>query len=87
MLVDNTGFTKWREVTLAYNIPDRFVRMANLSRASVSVSGRNLHTWTNYQGFEPEAMFLGGSRGGNVPFEQTILPQLTSWIVTLNLGI
>jgi len=87
MLVDNTGFAKWREFTVAYNIPDRFVRMANINRASISVSGRNLHTWTSYKGFEPEATFLGGSRGGNIPFEQTILPQLTSWIVTLNLGI
>ena len=87
MLVDNAGFAKWREFTVAYNIPDRFARMANITRASISVSGRNLHTWTSYKGFEPEATFLGGSRGGNIPFEQTILPQLTSWIVTLNLGI
>jgi TonB-dependent SusC/RagA subfamily outer membrane receptor len=87
MLVDDASFAKWREFTIAYNIPDRFMRMANVSRASISVSGRNLHTWTNYKGFEPEAMFLGGSRGGNIPFEQTILPQLTSWIVTLNLGM
>jgi len=87
MLVDDAGFAKWREFTIAYNIPDRFVRMANVSRASISLSGRNLHTWTNYGGFEPEATFLGGSRGGNIPFEQAILPQLTSWIVTLNLGM
>ena len=87
MLVDNAGFAKWREFTVAYNIPDRFASRVNVSRASISVSGRNLHTWTKYQGFEPEAMFLGGSRGGNIPFEQTILPQLTSWIVTLNLGM
>jgi len=86
-LVDDAGFAKWRELTIAYNIPDRFVRMANVSRASISLSGRNLHTWTNYGGFEPEATFLGGSRGGNIPFEQAILPQLTSWIVTLNLGM
>jgi len=87
MLVDNSGFAKWRELTLAYNIPDRLVRMANVTRASISLSGRNLHTWTSYKGFEPEAMFLGGSRGGNISFEQTMLPQLTSWIVTLNLGM
>ena len=42
--------------------------------------------WTNYMGFEPEAMFLGGTRGGNVPFEQTTMPQLRSWILSFNLG-
>ncbi|HKO17060.1 MAG TPA: SusC/RagA family TonB-linked outer membrane protein [Gemmatimonadaceae bacterium] len=86
-LITNASFAKWRELTLSYNVPERFARMANLSRAQLSVSGRNLHTWTSYQGFEPEAMFLGGSRGGNAAWEQTTLPQLTSWIVSLSLGL
>ena len=85
-LVANSSFAKWRELTLSYDIPERFYRMANATRASVSLSGRNLHTWTNYPGFEPEAMFLGGSRGGNTAFEQTTLPQLTTWMVMVNLG-
>ena len=84
--ITDASFAKWRELTLSYSIPARYARMANVSRASLSVSGRNLHTWTSYKGFEPEAMFLGGSRGGNVAWEQTTLPQLTSWMVTLSLG-
>ena len=84
--ISNASFAKWRELTLSYDLPERLLARANVSRASISVSGRNLHTWTSYKGFEPEAMFLGGSRGGNASWEQTTLPQLTSWIVTLNLG-
>jgi outer membrane receptor protein involved in Fe transport len=84
--ISNASFAKWRELTVSYDLPTRFLRPSNVTRASISVSGRNLHTWTSYKGFEPEAMFLGGSRGGNVAWEQTTLPQLTSWIVTLNLG-
>ncbi|HEX7018639.1 MAG TPA: SusC/RagA family TonB-linked outer membrane protein [Gemmatimonadaceae bacterium] len=85
-LITDASFAKWRELTLSYALPERYARLANASRATFSVSGRNLHTFTNYQGFEPEAMFLGGSRGGNAAWEQTTLPQLTSWIFTLNLG-
>jgi TonB-linked SusC/RagA family outer membrane protein len=88
-LIDDASFTKWRELSVAYDIPEQVLRMSrigNLSRATVSVSGRNLKTWTKFKGFEPEAMWLGGTRGGNVSWEQTLLPQLTSWIVTLNLG-
>ena len=85
-LITNASFTKLRELTVSYAVPDRFARMVAASRATISLSGRNLHTWTSYQGFEPEAMFLGGSRGGNAAWEQTTLPQLTSWIVTVNLG-
>jgi hypothetical protein len=31
-------------------------------------------------------MWLGGTRGGNVAWEQTLTPQLTTWILSLNLG-
>jgi TonB-dependent SusC/RagA subfamily outer membrane receptor len=84
--ITQDNFAKWRELTLSYALPDRYARLINAGHASLSLSGRNLHTWTNYQGFEPEAMFLGGSRGGNASWEQTTLPQLTSWIFTVNLG-
>jgi hypothetical protein len=85
-IITKDNFAKWRELTFAYNMPDRYARMVNAGHATVSVSGRNLHTWTSYQGFEPEAMFLGGTRGGNASWEQTTLPQLTTWIITFNLG-
>ncbi|HEX8905409.1 MAG TPA: TonB-dependent receptor, partial [Longimicrobiaceae bacterium] len=85
-LIDDASFAKLREVSLTYSLPETIARRAGASRASLSVAGRNLHTWTNYGGLEPEAMFLGGTRGGNFgAFEQTTLPQLTSWIVSLNL--
>jgi len=86
ILITDASFTKLRELTISYDIPERLFRRANVSRANLSISGRNLHTWTNFRGFEPEAMWLGGTRGGNVAWEQTLTPQLTTWIVTLNLG-
>jgi hypothetical protein len=89
LLIAEASFTKWRELTIGYDVPERFLRLGrvgNVSRATVSVSGRNLKTWTKFKGFEPEAMWLGGSRGGNVAWEQTMLPQLTSWIATVTLG-
>ncbi len=85
-LITKSNFAKWREFTVSYDVPDRYARAARASRATVSLSGRNLKTWTSYQGFEPEAMFLGGARGGNAAWEQTTLPQLTSWMLTFNLG-
>lgn len=85
-LITNSSYTKWRELTVSYDIPERFAHHGNISRANLAISGRNLHTWTPFQGFEPEAMWLGGSRGGNVGWEQTLTPQLTTWLVTLNLG-
>lgn len=85
-LITKSNFAKWRELSISYDVPDKYARLANASRATISLSGRNLKTWTSYQGFEPEAMFLGGARGGNAAWEQTTLPQLTSWMLTFNLG-
>jgi hypothetical protein len=31
-------------------------------------------------------MFLGGTRGGNAAWEQTTLPQLRTWLFSVNLG-
>jgi hypothetical protein len=85
-IITQASFTKWREISVAYDVPDKYARMGRVSRATISVAGRNLKTWTDFKGFEPEAMWLGGSRGGNVAWEQTMMPQLTSWMVSLNLG-
>ena len=86
-LIDDASFAKLREVSATYSLPDRWARRAGASRASISLAGRNLHTWTDYGGLEPEAMFLGGTRGGNHgAFEQTTLPQLAQWVVSVNLG-
>jgi hypothetical protein len=86
-LVANSSYARWRELTLTFDVPDRFAQKAGASRASLSLSGRNLALWTPYQGFEPEAMFLGGTRGGNVAWEQTTLPQLRTWIFSFNLTL
>jgi hypothetical protein len=86
-LITPANFSRWRELTVTYDVPERVTqKLGRFNRASLAVSGRNLGLWTSYQGFEPEAMFLGGSRGGNIAFEQTTLPQLRTWIVSLNLG-
>ena len=86
-LIDDASFTKLREVSATYTLPDAWAAYARASRASISLAGRNLYTWTDYGGLEPEAFFLGGSRGGNHSiWEQTTLPQLTQWVMAINLG-
>src|SRR6266566_1011321 len=84
-LIDDASFMKLREVSANYALPERWASAIGANRASVTLAGRNLHTWTRYGGLEPEAMFLGGTRGGNFSaWEQTDLPQLTQWVVTVS---
>jgi TonB-linked SusC/RagA family outer membrane protein len=83
--INNSGYAKLREVSLAYTLPTISTRWGSINRAVITVAGRNLHTWTDYPGLEPEAFFLGGTRGGQYgQFEQTTNPQLRQWVVGLN---
>ena len=85
--INDASFLKLREVSVSYTLPNTWTRAMGANRASVSLAGRNLYTWTRYPGLEPEAMFLGGSRGGNFSaWEQADLPQLAQWIVTVSVG-
>ena len=84
--INDASFTRFRELSLSYTLPASITRMGRFSRATVTVAGRNLHTWTDYTGLDPEANFLGGVRGGNFSvFEQTTLPPLRQWVFGLNL--
>jgi hypothetical protein len=85
--INDASYTKLREVSLQYTLPQNFNHFGGFSRAVIGVAGRNLHTWTKYPGLDPEDFFLGGTRGGGFAlFDQTTNPQATSWVVSINLG-
>ena len=47
---------KLREASVSYRFPTRFVQQYVRARsASASLTMRNLHTWTNFLGFDPES--------------------------------
>lgn len=71
--IDNGSFVKLREVSLSYNIG----KVKRLSDLTVSIGGRNLYSWDNYKGYDPEVNAAGQStilRGidfGSVPAPRT----------------
>ncbi len=66
--VESGSFLKAREVTLAYELPERWMkRLFYASLGRVSVSGRNLFVLTPYSGLDPEV-----SNFGNQPIARNI---------------
>ncbi|NLG63278.1 MAG: hypothetical protein GX539_13650, partial [Candidatus Cloacimonetes bacterium] len=63
-MVEDASFVKLRELSLSYNVG----RIANFGDWTVSVIGRNLKTWTDYSGFDPEvgAGNSGGAAGSGL---------------------
>jgi len=83
--ISDAGFVKLREVSASYLVPNSLLRGTGLRAATLSVAARNLYTWSNWTGLEPETMFLSGGRGGFVAVEQNSIPQLAQITTTLNI--
>jgi len=83
-LITDASYTKLREISLSYNLPAQFATRLGAGRASISIAGRNLHTWTSYKGLDPEGSFQGGSRGFG-QWEQDVTPQLRTYLATIRL--
>ncbi|HUG39209.1 MAG TPA: SusC/RagA family TonB-linked outer membrane protein [Longimicrobiales bacterium] len=66
--VEKADFYKWRELSVTLsapgNLPQRFQPLQGLR---LTVAGRNLATWTDYTGLDPETV----EGGGNVNFSQS----------------
>lgn len=56
--VEDASFVKIRELSVSYDLGGRAMGIAGLNRIARGVKlaliGRNLHTWTNYTGFDPD---------------------------------
>lgn len=59
--VEDGSYTKLREMSLSYEI-GRLPGLAAAGDWSVTLTGRNLYTWTKFKGWDPEV----GDSGGNL---------------------
>src|SRR5690606_17099292 len=58
--VEAADFVKLREVAITFSLPQSLVqRVGAVSGLNVTLAGRNLATWTDYSGFDPEVSFAG----------------------------
>ncbi len=72
--IDNGAFTKLRELSLSYNIG----KFKGFEGLTFSITGRNLISWDNYIGYDPEvnaggqSTLLRGIDFGSVPIPKTV---------------
>jgi hypothetical protein len=87
VFVEDASFVKLRELTLAYDVPTEMVERwwSALRRLRVSVSGRDLLTFTDYSGLDPEV-----SNFGNQPISRNVdvasFPPSRSFWVSIDFG-
>jgi hypothetical protein len=82
--VETADFTKLRELTFTFGLPDRFAGVLGGKTANLVIGGRNLHTWTKYSGFDPE---LNSTTNANFSTSDFLtLPPDRIWTLRLNLS-
>ncbi|MGH7575423.1 MAG: TonB-dependent receptor domain-containing protein, partial [Longimicrobiales bacterium] len=80
--IRDASFARLREVSASYTLPDGWTDRIGADRASITLTGRNLHTWTDYPGLDPESRSVTGSQ---IAFDQARIPTLAQFITTINL--
>ncbi|MFL5496150.1 MAG: SusC/RagA family TonB-linked outer membrane protein [Gemmatimonadales bacterium] len=85
--IEDASFFKLREISASYTLPDRWAGAVGAQRATITVSGRNLHTWTSYTGLDPESQSSqGGGSAALEFFDQAVTPTLAQFVTTISLS-
>lgn len=84
--IEDGSFVKLREIALSYRFAQPWVRRATGAESiSVRVAGRNLYTWTDYSGLDPEVnLFSASTVSRGVEFATTPIPRTFSVGLNVN---
>jgi len=82
--VQKADFIKFREISATYTLPDKYANYLKSKTASITISGRNLATWTDYEGFDPELISTATTNYNRSDF--LTLPPARRWGFSLNLA-
>ena len=78
----DASFAKLRELSLSYSLPSRLTGPLGANAGTLTLSGRNLHTWTKWGGVDPEAFFVVEQFART---EQAQVPPLRQVLLSMNL--
>jgi hypothetical protein len=77
--VEDGSFVKLRELSLSYDVPTRLVGR-RVSSAQLQLSARNLKSWDNYSGYDPEVSNFGNVAAGRNQDVTPFPPSRTFWL-------
>ncbi len=88
--IEDADFIRFRELSLAFDLPQRMSDALRLGQATVNLQGRNLALWTPFSGVDVESVVGAGSQwatgingAGGSPDG---IPQARSWAVRLDVA-
>ena len=91
--VENGSYLRFKTITLAYRINQKWLDKIGIAGASVYVSGQNVITVTKYKGFDPEVSTYGGvsnttdNRNVSLGVDYGAYPQSKTFLFGINLSL
>ena len=81
-VVEDGSYLRLKTLSLAYQIPAKYLSRLHIRSLSVSASAQNLVTWTNYSGLDPEVSVKNSAltRG----FDYSAYPQAQTMVLGIN---
>ncbi|MBK0370194.1 SusC/RagA family TonB-linked outer membrane protein [Flavobacterium agrisoli] len=80
--VEDGSFIRLNNLTLGYSLPTNLISKIGVSQFRVFATGRNLHLWTKYSGYDPEVNSRGNGLTPGV--DDSSYPRSRSYTVGLN---
>lgn len=78
--IEDGSYLRLKSVTLGYSLPTKLLSGMNINKIRMYITGKNLLTWTDYSGVDPEVSWGGqnnalsaGADFGGYPLSQTVL--------------
>jgi TonB-linked SusC/RagA family outer membrane protein len=82
--IEDAGFVKLRDISVSYTLDQQWLQRFGFSAMDLTVSGRNLKTWTDYTGIDPESNLWGQSVARGIDYFNN--PQTRSLVFSVNLN-
>ena len=80
--VQPASFAKLRELSASLALPTSWTRALGASAGSITLSGRNLYTWSKWTSLDPETMWVTNQFDKS---QQTFTPQLAQFVTSIRL--
>jgi len=79
--IEPGSYARLQDITVGYKVPVRLSRGMGMQNARLYVSGRNLHTWTKFRGYNPDVNSNGSGSNTSLGTEFYSYPLARSWSV------
>ena len=80
--IEDASFLRLKTLSIGYQIPKRIASKIGFRQIKINLSGQNLYTWTDYQGYDPEASIRRSALVQNLDF--SAYPQSRTYSIGIN---